>query len=286
MTAPWVPRRSYLRVFGISLVMVFLALIVFLFAVHLESTVPASAVFHGRDEQGVRAPVAGLVELGWYEGETHRSGQSVRVRVDAAGNGTTDPEHGGATIIENHKTADGQEIRVDRLRFHKLEAGDLLWPGQVFAQVSHDAQLKQRPEQAPLRAPGERYWLVLKVYASPRQAVEAGDAVAHITPADPKTREPLDPVAHLEIQEKHASEVRVGQRVRFYSTMFNQRLHGHADGVIERLEPAGEPGAHGERKFRGVASITTSPFPVRLGSSARVEIVIGPKRVYNIILEH
>jgi hypothetical protein len=177
---------------------------------------------------------------------------------------------------------------MERLRFHKLEAGDLLWPGQVLAQVRREEvppQLDKGVTNADIRVPDNRHWLVLKVYVSPQQAVEAGDPIALIAPVDPKTKEPLDAVAHLDILEKHAAEVRPGQRVRFYSTMFNQRLHGHAEGVLERLEPMGEAGTNGERKFRGVASITASPFPVRLGSSARVEIVIGPKRVYSIILE-
>jgi hypothetical protein len=284
MTAPWVPRRSYLRVFGISLVLVFLALIVFLFAVHLEAIVPAAAVIHGRDEQELRAQADGLIEVGWYEGELRRnSGQPVRVRLDSQGNGITEPAQGEAQAIQNYKSADGLEVPLDRLRFHKLEAGDVLWPAQGLAHIR--CEQPEHIAHADVRVPGDRHWLVLRVHASHLQAVEAGDAIALITPVDPTTKEPLDPIAHLEILEKHAGEVRVGQRVRFYSTMFNQRLYGHAEGILERVEPLGEPGNNGERRFRALAAITASPFPLRLGSSGRVEIVIGPKRVYSIILE-
>ena len=73
--------------------------------------------------------------------------------------------------------------------------------------------------------------------------------------------------------------------MRIYSTMYNQRLHGHAEGRIERLEPLAEALPSGERRFRAVAVITAAPFALRVGSSFKAEIVIGRKQVYRIILE-
>ena len=42
----------------------------------------------------------------------------------------------------------------------------------------------------------------------------------------------------------------VGQDVRLISVMYNQRLHGHADGVVEKIEPLAEPADNGERHVR------------------------------------
>ncbi len=310
-------RPIYLRVFALSLGAVVLCLLGFLFGVRLEAVMPGSGVIAAREQQDIRAGLAGIIELGWHEGILRQAkGPDLRVRVNSRGHGSTDPGQEKVQKIEHFKLADGREILPAELTFHKLQAGDELWPGQEFglirvddlelkirkikarledlksrgdpvleALAEHDA-LVERLKQAVLCAPDSQYsWQVLKVHAAPRQAVQAGDAVALMVPLDRQTGQPRDLVAFLDVHEKHAGELQAGQAVRLYSSMHNQRLHGHAEGTIERLEPLGEPGPNGERHFRARAVITQTPFPLRPGSTVKAEIVVGRKQVYRIILE-
>jgi hypothetical protein len=316
-TASVPPRRAYhLRVFAISLVIVVVCLVAFLFGVRMEAIVPAAGVIGARDQQELRAPLGGLIELGWYEGELPQNGTPLRVRVDRHGNGVADPGHGGSRRVTQYRIDSGLEIPAENLRFHKLAAGDELWPGQICARIDSekleleltrlkarlaDLESTKQPAaevrtqiqtvqgelaKANIVVPDDtNHWLVLKVHPAARQAVAAGDPVALVAPLDPATHQPKALIALLDVQEKHTGELLPGQPVRIYSTMYNQRLHGHANGHIERLEPLAEPIAGGERHVRAVAAITAAPFTLRVGSSFKAEVVIGRKQVYRIILE-
>jgi hypothetical protein len=312
-SAPWVPPRPayHLRVFAVSLAAVVLSLVFFLFGVSLEAVTPATGTIQARDQQELRTPIAGLVEPGWYEDTLAANDQPVAVRLDRQGDGLTDPAVGPSRTV--HVNSEGKP-------FHALRPGDALWPGQVAAVVRPDYghhQLTQIEEslrlledrgdsgallgqvralrdlvrqqfsQAVLRAPdtAER-WLALNVRVSPAQAVQAGDVIATLVPLDSQTGQPRDLVTRLDVEESHSGFVEAGQTVRLYSPMYNQRLHGWAEARIERLEPHGEVMANGERHFHVWAAVTHSPFPLRLGSSCKADIVVGRKPVYRIILEH
>jgi hypothetical protein len=242
-------------------------------------------------------------------------GAPLRVRVDARGDGTTDPSGGKPLTIRNYKTEDGRRVDAAALRFHKLEHGDEVWPGQVLARVHadelelrlkrldgkiRDLEARGQPAQglrgerdeverqlgtAAVRVPRTHaLWVVLKRYVEPGTAVKPGEAVALVAPLDPRTRQPLDPLVYLDVSDRHRAELAPGQAVRLYLTMYNHRLHGHAEGILERIEPLGEA-AGGERRFRAVAAVTNTPFPLRCGAGCKAEIVAGRKRVYRIILE-
>jgi hypothetical protein len=311
MITAWVPpRRSYyLRTFALSLALLLACLGGFLFGVHLEAVAPATGTITARDLQELRAPLGGLVELGWYEGDMQRDGSPLRVRLDAQGQGVS--EH-GSPVDHYELSADGRRLRVaaEGLRFHLLQPGEELWPGQPVAglrpaesaarldaldlrprEESASAMDLFRPARQPapavLRVPDRgRRWLAVTVPVSPQQAVRPGDLIASIVPIDPATRRPGDLLARLEIDERHWAEVAPGQAVRLYSTMYNPRLHGHAAARIERLEPCAEEGPDGRRRYRAIAAVTAAPFPLWLGSSFKGEVVLGKKRVYRIILEN
>ena len=318
MSTPLIsPRPIYLRVFAISLGAVVLCLVGFLFGVRLEAVMPATGLIAAREQQDIRARLPGIIELGWHEGVLHQAkGRDLRIRVNNKGHGSTDPGQGTVQKIEYFKLADGRQILPAELTFHKLQAGDELWPGQEIGLIraddlelnirklkarledlksrgdplmevlaEHDA-LVERLNQAVIRvADSKNTWQVLKVHVSSFQAVQAGDAIALVAPLDPQTGQPRDLIAYLEVHETHAGELKPGQAVRLYGTMHSQRLHGHAEGKIESLEPLGEPGPNGDRHFRARALITQSPFVLRPGSTVKAEIVVGRKRVYRIILE-
>ncbi len=319
MTTAWAPpRRGYhLRVFVVSLLLVVAALVLFLFGVRMEATVPVSGVIRARDQQELRAPLAGLIEAGWYEGElTPPGGRPLQVRVDGRGDGTTEPAGEGGQTVRAWQLSDGRTIQADALRFHKLQAGDEVWPGQVLAHVRddeaqrrlktlegrvQDLQAQQKPahearaERDALRAllaratlrvpPRHALWSVLKVHVEPGAAVRPGEALALLAPLDPATRQPLDPVVQLEVSDRHRADLEPGQAVRLYPAMYNQRLHGHAEALTERIDPWGEPGPGGERRFTVLARVTHTPFPLRPGAACRAEIVTGRKQVYRLILE-
>ena len=107
MSTTWIPpRRTYhLRVFAISLVLVLLCLVGFLFAVCLEAVVPATGIVRARHQEEMRSTVEGTVELGWYEGVlADPAGAPLTVRVDGKGNGLTDHLIGGPSAIGSHKS--------------------------------------------------------------------------------------------------------------------------------------------------------------------------------------
>jgi hypothetical protein len=280
MPSEWVPGRPLprLRVFFISLAVLFLCLLGMLFGVQLEAIVPATGIIIARDLQAVRARIGGLVEPGWYQGQIEANGQSITVRLDAEGNGVSDPSAGPIRSIrhEELKTGEVRPVILNR-QFHLLRPGDVLWPGQPLASIGNSTT--RTPDSAPC-------WLVLEVLVSPLQQVNAGDVLARIVPADPQTHEPLDLVARLDVDERHWAAVKVGAEVRLACALHNPRLVGHAEARIDRLEPWGEPGPDKNRQFHALAPITKAPFPMPLGSSFHAEISIGRKPVYRIILEH
>jgi hypothetical protein len=310
-------NTSYLRIFLFSLTLVLLCLVGFLFAVRMEAVVPATGIFRARDQQEVRALVGGLIEPGWQTAEVPRpSGKSLPARLDGDGNGLTDPEGGKSVSVRGYVLADDSGKAVP-LHFHRLKAGDVLWPGQVLARVRSDelrlelSRLEERLidlhsqgqsdqalltrrdllrgqlAQTVLRAPpGAWPWLVLKVRVEPLGAVRPGDSVALIAPCDPITSEPREVLAEMTVAEGQSHSLEPGQAVRIYSTMFNHRIHGYGEARVEHVEPWAEGDDGGQRQFRALASVTQAPFPLRLGSSFRAEIVTGRKAVYRIILEH
>lgn len=311
------PRRSYhLRVFAASLALVVLCLSGFLFGVSMEAVAPATGIITARDLREMRTLQGGLVEPGWHEGEISQpTGEVLHTRLDAQGDGVTDPAAGKSQPIRHYQLEDGRRLREDGLHFHRLQAGDELWPGQVLAAIRADdmrlrlrhlenqeddssatdrtrlrleqMRLRQQLEQAMLRVPaGSDPWLTLEVRAAPLQAVQAGDVIAVIVPIDPQTRQPRDLIARLDVPEKHFGDLRPRQLVRLYSAMHHQHLDGGAEAQIERLEPWGKPAADGERHFHALAPITRAPDFLPLGSSFKAEIVVGRKTVYRIILDH
>jgi hypothetical protein len=239
-------------------------------------------------------------------------------RLDSEGTGRVDPAVGDTALITRFEwTPDERTIPVKRVRFHRLQPGDELWPGQVIAAVRVDHlrsqveriedELKERESrgdngaallrerdrlrsqigQSFLRVPeGADHWQVLEVRAAQLQAVAPGDVVAVIVPLDPQTRQLRDLVARLDVDEKHWGMLAPEQTVRVKSNVHHHRMRGCAEARIDRLEPCGEATADGPRRFRATARITAAPFVLPIGSGFQAEVIVGKKRVYRIILEH
>lgn len=298
----WVPPRPiyHLRVFAVSLVLVFVSLCGFLFGVRMEAVAPASGILLARDLEELRAPAPGLVEPGWYQGELSAAGgKNISVRLDIQGNGLAEVAAGVFAPVQHYQLSDGSvRFRREDLRFHPLAAGDELWPGQLLAVVRGPAAASERspvdtsspPTAAAnewvIRAGEEQpRWQVVEAACRRQQAVAAGEVLARVVPLDPETRQPRQFLARLELNEKHCGGLAEGQTVRLFSAMHNPRLHGHAEAVLERLEPWGEPSPTGERRFHAVARVLHSPFRLALGSSVKAEVLLGKRQVYRIILE-
>jgi hypothetical protein len=310
-------RPTYhLRTFVISLAIIVLCLIGILFGVQLEAVVPATGTITTRGLYEVRAGLSGLVEPGWYNGQVQLGSEIIQTRLDADGNGlSTGTESGKVRPVQQGYVVEGENrIPIAGRAFHRLQPGDVLWPGQPLATVRDESlrlellriedRIKDAKEDtAPLLRERDRLrdyhakgivhapdstacWLVLEVKAGPLQKVNAGDIIATIVPADPATHQPADLMARLEVEEKHWAGVAAGAKVRLASSVYNPRHHGHAEATIERLEPQGKVMASGERRFHALAPITQAPFAMPLGSSVQAEIVVGKKLIYRIILEH
>ncbi|GIW81779.1 MAG: hypothetical protein KatS3mg105_3586 [Gemmatales bacterium] len=288
MSLPATPpgRSYYLLVTSVSFGTLFACMGGILFGVQLEVVAPARGTITARDMQDIRTPVAGLVQPGWYEGELAQasSGQKERFRVDSQGNGIAEAHRGKGLAIHAYQVEDGRRIDPNTCHFHRLSVGDILWPGQVLAEVSSLAGNKEPkvllvPESAPC-------WVTVKVKRQMGQAVDAGGAVATIVPVDRINHQVIGAIARLEVEERHFGAIHPEQRVRLRSRMFNHRVYGEAEAKVEQLEPLGEECEPGKRRFFVVAPILRSPFPLVLGSSFDAEIVVGRKSVYRVILEH
>ena len=107
-----------------------------------------------------------------------------------------------------------------------------------------------------------------------------------VTPEATSPTDAQEPLIRLEFEEKNFGAVEDGQEVRLYSNMYHHRTHGIAKGEIVRLEPMGTEGPNGSRRFHAWVKVMESPFPMKLGSSVRAEVVTGRKRTFQIILEH
>lgn len=285
----WTPpsRSYYLRLFGLCLAVLVLVLVWVLFALGMEAVSQAQGILQARQQETVRAQSTGVVDMGWHEGKAVTfDGTLLQVRLDRFGKGISDPADGSVYLIENHQGKAALFIDPDKLAKHSLAVGDLLWPGQPLVVVVPDAA---KGKKAPVRQEAPRQgkaWLVTKVHKQPGEAVQPGDKIVTLVPADPATREPIDIVALLEVREERAGPVQPGQPVRLYSAMYPHRLYGHAKGIIETVEPVAEPDEKGRSQVRARARVVAAPFPLKLGSHVQGEIVVGRKPIYRIILEH
>ena len=301
MSPPLKKPTYHLRAFVACLTVILIALISVLFGVHMEAVTHGTGLVKVRDLLELRAAQAGLAELGWYETEFPCSdSRMIRVRLDRQGNGMSDPSQGDVRKFHRFCCPEGSLLSSDKIpyHFHKLESGDRLWPGQVMGSIrpqdlwqnlgqmlSPAAGLTptSNPLGWPTSNPG---WQVLKVCCEPGQAVRPGDVLAWLAPIDPVKGEALAWIAHVDVPEKHAAGLEKGLEVRLISVMYNQRLHGHAEGVVEKVEPLADAADNGDRRFQVQIKITQAPFQLHHGMSVKAEIILGHKRVSRIILEH
>ena len=166
-----------------------------------------------------------------------------------------------------------------------------LHQGETVADKTAIATIDQTPillDPVPTGATEEptRHWEILEVLVRPGQQVAQGEVIARLVEVNPASHSILEPFVRLDVEEKNFGELAPGQDVRLYSNMYHHRVHGVARGKVERLEPSGEPGPNGARIFHAWVVITESPFPLKLGSSVRAEVIVGRKPTYQIILEH
>jgi hypothetical protein len=221
-------RPKHLHVFGISLLVMLVTLMFFLFAVSMEAIVPGTGVVMSR----------GAVEL-----RAQDSGTWEPIAEALIGS-----EIGGGTMLGYVRN------------------------GSASFEV-----------QAPV---SRKRWVVLETPASPGQRVVAGNALVSLAPLEDEGDRIADIYLRVEIEEKSFGDVRVGQDVRLQSNMHTYRAFGHATGKIDRLEPMGEAGNNGNRRFHAWVRVESSPFPMLIGGSVKAEVIVGQKRTYQIILEH
>jgi hypothetical protein len=285
---------AYLRTFLISLLIIALLLVGFLFGVHMEASVSGDGIIKAKEQQNLRAPVSGLIKLGWYEGSVEQDGGRQLVRVDKNGNGVAEPVAGQVP----HFVAVPGKAPGEGFPFHALEDGDFLWPGQPLAQIQPEGEIGEgagNPSPpgktgATFRAvvvpPKHLLWQVLKVHVEPTSFVKAGDAVAMIVPVDAATKEPKDVYVDLTVNERSFGEVQKGEAVRIYSNIYNRRLHGYAEATVTSVSLLAVKLDKGGRGFHAKAVVTESPFRLPLGSTVQGQIVTGRKQVYRLILEN
>jgi hypothetical protein len=239
VTKPLPRPPRHLHIFGISLTIIVLSLIGFLFGAKMEATAPATGVVTSDKLVQFRAPKAGHVKLAM------------------------------PFQVSDSRTAQPSAV------------GSYVGGGKEVARVANG-----ETESAFVAPSSAAKWLIVELPVSDGQHVQEGELLMSLVPVDPETNAVIDLVVRIEIDEKQFGYVEPGQEVRLFSAMYHHRTHGVAKGVIDRLEPMAVEGPNGSRKFHGWVRVTEAPFPLKLGSSVRVEIVTGRKRTYQIILEH
>ncbi|MCE9533032.1 MAG: HlyD family secretion protein [Planctomycetes bacterium] len=175
-------------------------------------------------------------------------------------------------------------IRAPKSGFVRLKPS--LTPGTFF-DGSEETSLHRPESDMPIPVPrSSSRWMLLELPVADGQRVAEGDVLATLVPVEPESGNMLGTVIRLEIDEKNAGSVAPGQEVRLMSNMYHHRTHGMAKGIIDRLDPQGVAGPNGTRFFHAWVRVTENPFPLKLGSSFRAEIVTGKKPTFQIILEH
>jgi hypothetical protein len=185
-------------------------------------------------------------------------------------------------VIVARGERDLRSVSAGLLAWEKsLTPGDEVQPGQTLGTVGQGMKAVKvlAPEGQPL-------WLVISVHAEQGEHVEAGQRLLTVVPVDPTTHRPRELLAWLDMPEEHVAEIATGQTVRLTSNMYNERIHGQFEALIERIEPLGRLNDKGKRTFRVQAAVKETPANLMLGSGVKAEIVIGKKRVWRIILEH
>jgi hypothetical protein len=145
------------------------------------------------------------------------------------------------------------------------------------------------PVAIKLSEPGvnqPRHLAIAECGVRPGEAVQAGQKLATLVALRSPEGDVENPLVRAEFDEKQFAEVKVGQAVRIKSSMYPSRTHGHAEGVVSSVQPVGVVGERGRRKFVAEVKVNQSPFRLLHGSSVEVEVLLGRKETFRVILEH
>lgn len=211
---------------------------------------------------------------------------AVKIEQTAIGNGVV--YGGGAREIFAPVTG---RIRIstgeDLMYFPDLRPGTIGSDSQRLLEIEPSAR-KSPIVVYPIDS-GARQDLPFMIAESdihPGDLVQAGQKLATIIPLRSGEGDLLLPMVRAEFNEKQFGGVKVGQSVRVRSNMFLSRTHGHAEGIISSVRPTSVAGQSGGRKFVAEVTVNRSPFPLLHGSSVEVEVILGRKETFRVILEH
>ncbi|VTS03918.1 efflux RND transporter periplasmic adaptor subunit [Tuwongella immobilis] len=221
------PAGRHLTIFSIGMVIVSIALVVILFVVEIEASVPASGVI--------------------------RSRSSTTVTADQPGNW--------------------------------LPSAEVWLPGTTRAGGEIIGQISGRPIPLPM-LPTERLWMLVESLPDSGSQLEPMQTIAAMIPVNAGTLDPLDVEVEMEVPEKYAGELELGQGVRFRAVMYPSRIYGFAAGTLRAIEPIVRRPVAGEPFVRAIARVDRSPFPMRLGASIEATIILGKRSTYRVILDH
>ena len=278
----------HLRAFVICLVVILIALVSVLFGVHMEAVTHGAGIVKVRDMVELRP--AGPDSPNWAGTRARSCARAAWSAYGSTGSATAPPTPPRARFARSINSAVPKEPRSAWNRCAsqaRKRRPPLARPGGRLRPLRRSLAAAW-PDAVRTQSAGPRLTFRLasiKTCIEQDQAVKPGDVLAWLAPVDPATGRANSFIAQIDVVEKHAAGLEAGQDVRLVSTMYNQRLHGHAEGVVEKVEPLAEAAENGERRFRIQVKITHAPFELHHGMSVKAEIVLGHKRVYRIILE-
>jgi len=138
-------------------------------------------------------------------------------------------------------------------------------------------RLAAKIEHCVLRAPASGE--VVLISKKPGEEVRPGELLFEIATSG---RTGL----HVHVDESGILKVAPGQQVRIMSSAFSYRKHGLAEGVVREVPSmALEDRARGGAKYKVEIEVRKSPFPLKLGSTATADIIIGRRTILQILFE-
>jgi hypothetical protein len=130
------------------------------------------------------------------------------------------------------------------------------------------------------------FWMISESRIRDGETVTSLQSLLTVVPVSDELGNLHCPLIRAEFDEKQFGSIRPGQKVRVKSLIYSPRTYGYAEGAVATLRPVARESPTGSRKFQVEIGIVRSPFPLLLGSSVEVEVILGRKETFRVILEH
>lgn len=178
-----------------------------------------------------------------------------------------------------HELVEGAFFDRERNRY-EVEIAGLRQKKELLEQK--EELLQRQIDARSIRSPANGFLTNVQV-RKPRQAVQRGQVFAHlINPHSEK-------LVRAYVGERNIDLVGPGTPVRMDSRVFDSPLEGYVYGSVQRVGREfhrAESSARGERVYEVDIVVEESPFDLVYGSSLEVEIILGSRSLWQVMIGH